>query len=59
MVTECIREIDEELEHLTLLITIDLRQKNPVVSRYVRKLRAIVAKIREIQKHHQPQELSK
>lgn len=55
MKTPCLQEyqeIDTELDRLTLLITVDLKKKNPLVKQYVQKLRTIAKKIRELQKCH-------
>jgi hypothetical protein len=45
-------QIARELETLSVILSIDQRKKNPLVQRYIQKLRVLLAKIREIQKEH-------
>ncbi len=46
-------QIKEELERLSIVLSVDQRKKNPLVRRYIQKLRILLAKIREIQKEEQ------
>jgi hypothetical protein len=43
-------QIDRELAKLSIILSVDQRKKNPLVARYIQKLRTLLAKIREIQK---------
>ena len=47
---ESLEEIKKELETLEIILSVDQRKKNPLVQRYIQKLRILLSKIREIQK---------
>ena len=45
-------QIERELASLEIVLSVDQRKKNPLVKRYIQKLRILLAKIRELQKEH-------
>ena len=56
---ELMKRIDEELSQLHLVVSIDEYKKNPLVKRYIQKLRSVLAKLREVEKCHRHKVLEK
>ena len=49
---ELMSRIDAELGRLHLIVSIDEHKRNPLVKRYIQKLRVVMAKLREVEKCH-------
>jgi len=49
---ELMRNIETELGRLQLIVSIDDYKRNPLVKKYIQKLRVIMAKLREVEKCH-------
>ncbi len=44
--------IDAELGRLHLIVSIDEHKRNPLVKKYIQKLRVVMNKLREVEKCH-------